>query len=148
MIPLTASVDVRTITAAMRLPLRQSVLWPQATLVEMQLADDAHGLHIGGFVADTLCCLASFFITAPGEARLRKFATDPAWQGQGLGSAVLHEGARQPAARGIGNLWFDARASAQDFYRHRGFRVEGAPFHKGTVPYVRMRGALAHVLSG
>lgn len=132
----------------MCLPLRQAVLWPRATLAEVALADDAEGLHIGGFVRDELHCVASFFVTGASEGRLRKFATDPAWQGRGIGSAVLREGARQLVARGIDTLWFDARESAQQFYRHRGFIVDGPPFYKDDVRYVRMRGPLSGLRVG
>jgi ribosomal protein S18 acetylase RimI-like enzyme len=135
--------ELRTIDASMCLPLRQAVLWPQATLAEVALSDDAEGLHIGGFVGDALCCVASCFVTGASEARLCKFATDPAWQGRGIGSAVLREGARQLAADGIESLWFDARERAQAFYRHRGFIASGPPFYKGDVRYVRMHGPLS-----
>ncbi|NII11245.1 GNAT family N-acetyltransferase [Oleiagrimonas sp. C23AA] len=138
---------IKPITAAQCLPLRQAVLWPQATLDEVRLADDAEGLHLGAFVGTELCSVASFFVPGPGQARLRKFATATVWQGQGLGSALLREGARQLHARGVGTLWFDARESATAFYRRFGFQVDSVPFLKGTVRYVRMRGSLDTLLS-
>ncbi len=138
--------EVRPIDAGSCLPLRRLVLWPRATLAEVMLAEDASGLHLGGFVAGTLCCVASFFVTGEREARLRKFATEPSMQGRGLGSAVLRDGARRLDAQGIETLWLDARDSAWDFYRRRGFRAEGEPFCKGEVRYRRLRGSLRPLL--
>lgn len=143
---LSHTIEVRPIDAAACLPLRRSVLWPQATLADVALADDAEGLHLGGFVEGELRCVASFFITGEREARLRKFATEPALQGSGLGSAVLRDGARRLAARGIKTLWFDARESALEFYKRRGFVTEGEAFYKGELRYRRMRGPLHPML--
>lgn len=133
---------MRRIGADACLPLRQAVLWPQAPRQALRLPEDDEGLHLGAFVDGILRCVASFFITAPAEARLRKFATDAAWQGRGLGSAVLREGARRLLDAGIDTLWFDARESATGFYQRFGFTTDSAPFLKGPVRYVRMRGVL------
>ena len=71
--------------------------------------------------------------------QLRGMAVDPAWQGKGVGAAVLdaaHELARQ---RGT-TLWCNARLSAEGFYARCGWKAEGPIFEVPQIgPHVVMR---------
>jgi GNAT superfamily N-acetyltransferase len=134
--------DIRRIPWQATLPLRQRVLWPQASLAALQLADDEAGLHFGAFAGDELICVASLFIR-DGEARLRKFATATPHQGRGLGSAMLRHLIEEARQAGCHALWCDARESALAFYRRFGLHEEGPRFHKEGLPYFRMRISLS-----
>lgn len=62
----------------------------------------------------------------PGAAlpyRLRGMATDPDFQKQGLGQKIVQAGIEELQKRGADLLWFNARVSAEGFYRKLGFEV-------------------------
>ena len=103
---------------------------------------DDSAIHFGGFVDDNLICTASLFPNGK-DIRLRKFATDPTFQGKGHGSAMLEHLIEYAKAQGAQNFWFDARKSAVPFYQRFGFQVEGSVFFKEDVPYLRMTQALS-----
>jgi len=72
------------------------------------------------------------------EARFRKFATDPKWQGRGVGSALLRYAIVFAVTEGAQSIWCDARTSALGFYQRFGLDTEGEEFLKGEVPYMKM----------
>jgi len=130
---------IRPIAPADTYPLRHAVLWPDKPLEYVQLPDDDAGQHFGAFAADgQLISVISLFVT-DGEARFRKFATHPSWQGQGIGSALLARTIEAATQLGASTLWCDSRQSAADFYRRFGMVPEGEIFYKGPIPYVRMQ---------
>ena len=104
----------------------------------MQLPDDAAGRHFGAFVGGALVVVISLFVGTGGVARFRKFATDPAWQGRGLGTSLLRHVLAAARAQGARTLWCDARQHALPFYQRFGLVAEGAVFYKGDVPYLRL----------
>ena len=74
--------------------------------------------------------------------RLRGMATEPAFQGRGLGSRILCFGidelARRLTARGEARavLWCSGRIRAQSFYERHGFQAVGEIFETpGTGPH-------------
>lgn len=136
--------DIRPIPAARTYDLRHRVLWPDKPPAYVELPEDARGLHFGAFEAGQLRSVVSLFVDGA-EARFRKFATEPAAQGRGLGTALLRHVMQEAARRGARRLWCDARQSTAGFYQKFGFSVDGAPFYKGPVPYVRMSCALPEV---
>ncbi|OTB09465.1 hypothetical protein M426DRAFT_6736 [Hypoxylon sp. CI-4A] len=92
---------------------------------------------------ELLVSIISLFIDSQrGEARFRKFATAPAWQGRGVGSRLLEHTISAAASQGATSIWCDARASALGFYQRFGLHGEGDVFYKGDVPYLRMSRAL------
>jgi GNAT superfamily N-acetyltransferase len=134
--------EIRPIPAAATFDLRHRVLWPDKPAAYVQLPDDEDGLHFGAFEDGVLVSVVSLFGEGD-EARFRKFATEPAWQGRGIGSALLRHIMYEAARRGARQLWCDARQATAGFYQKLGFAVDGAPFYKGPIPYVRMsRGLL------
>ena len=128
---------ITEISAELTLPIRHQVLWPNESIEFCRVPDDAAGLHYGVYKDDTLVCVASVFITG-GQARLRKFATLPAYQGQGIGSAVIEHILADLKNKGVGYFWCDARESAGGFYHRFGMALEGERFYKGEVPYFKM----------
>ena len=133
---------IRPITPAQTYPLRHAVLWPDQPLAYVQLPDDETGQHFSAFEAEVLVAVISLFVGSDGPARFRKFATDPAWQGRGLGSALLRHTIAAATAQGARTLWCDARQNTLGFYERFGLRPEGDIFYKGPIPYVRLRRAL------
>lgn len=124
------------------LPVRHAVLWPEQSLDFSRVADDAQGLHFAARMDDAVVAVASLFIQ-DGRARLRKFATLPAWQGQGVGSALLRHLLGVAREAGCAGFWCDARQSAAPFYARFGLRPEGEPWLREGVLFVRMGCAIA-----
>jgi GNAT superfamily N-acetyltransferase len=135
-------VNIKAIAPADTYTLRHAVLWPDKPLAYVQLPDDAAGQHFGAFVEGALVAVISLFVEADGVARFRKFATDPAWQGRGLGTALLWHLITVARAQGAHTLWCDARQHTLPFYQRFGLAAEGEVFYKGAIPYLRLSGSL------
>ena len=134
---------IRPVTSAQTYALRHAVLWPDKPLAYVQLSDDEAGQHFGAFEEERLVAIISLFVRADGTARFRKFATSPAWQGRGIGSALLRYTMAAATAQGAHSLWCDARQHTLAFYERFGLLPEGAIFYKGPIAYVRLRCALS-----
>lgn len=135
------SFQIKSVGAKDTLPLRQQVLWPDHPIAQSQVDGDEDALHFGGYLDKKLVCVASLFWEEPG-IRLRKFATDPAFQGQGIGTKMLSHLLKEAQATGAETFWFDARESALPFYERNGYSPEGKRFFKGDIPYRRITCAL------
>lgn len=133
---------IQPITAAQTYALRHAVLWPEQPLDYVKLPDDDAGQHFGAFKDEQLVSVISLFISPDGVARFRKFATAVAWQGRGIGSALLRHTIAAAVAQGASAIWCDARQSTLPFYERFGLRPEGEVFYKGPIAYVRLRRAL------
>ena len=136
------TVIIQPIAAAQTYALRHAVLWPDKPPDYVRLPADDAGQHFGAFVAGELRAVISLFITVAGEARFRKFATDPAWQGRGLGTALLRHIMQAARAQGASALWCDARHNTLPFYQRFGLMPEGDVFYKDDIAYLRLRCAL------
>jgi len=136
-------VVIQPIEPAQTHALRHAVLWPGKPLAYVQLPEDAAGQHFGAFVAGALVAVISLFIGADGVARFRKFATEPAWQGRGVGTELLRHVIAQAQAQGASQLWCDARQRALPFYERFGLAPVSEVFYKDEVPYVRLSRSLA-----
>jgi GNAT superfamily N-acetyltransferase len=135
-------IAIRPIEPSQTYALRHAVLWPDKPLAYVKLPEDATGLHYGAFVEEELVAVISLFIGEDGVARFRKFATDPAWQGRGIGTALLRHVLSVARAQGASELWCDARHNTLPFYQRFGLMPEGDVFYKGEVPYMRLSLAL------
>ena len=130
---------IQPIQPAQTYELRHQVLWPDKPLAYVKLPDDEAGQHFGAFQGTELVSVISLFVNPAGEARFRKFATHPRWQGQGIGTALLTHTIAAASAQGAPAIWCDARQNTLGFYARFGLRPEGEVFHKGPIPYVRLR---------
>lgn len=130
---------IQPIEPAQTYALRQQVLWPDQPLTYVQLLDDDAGQHFGAFMLGELVAVISLFIISHREARFRKFATHPAWQSQGIGTALLHHLIAAARAQGAHSLWCDARQNTLPFYQRFGLKPAGDIFYKGLIPYQRLR---------
>mgnify|MGYP000060339050 CR=1 FL=1 len=128
---------IQEITWQQALPVRHKVLWPEKPMAFCQVDGDETGLHYGVFIDDALVCAASVYLDGM-NARLRKFATLPEYQGQGLGSKVIGHVIGQLQSLKVSYFWCDARTSAEGFYQKFGMKTEGAEFDKSGIAYYKM----------
>ena len=130
--------EIVSITAAEALTVRHQVLWPdKPPSFSMVVGDDA-AQHFGIRIDGQLVCVASLYLSER-AARLRKFATLPAFQGHGIGTQMLQyliDTVKHDEQ--LECLWLDARETALSFYQRFGFVVEGERFHKGEIAYFRV----------
>ncbi|MFT5719148.1 MAG: ribosomal protein S18 acetylase RimI-like enzyme [Oleiphilaceae bacterium] len=107
--------EIRSIPWEQTIPLRHKVLWPNKTPEFCQVDGDEEGLHFGAFINNQLICVASVYLKLD-KARLRKFATDPCFQNQGVGSKMLEFIIHFLKSTKEKIFWCDARESALGFY--------------------------------
>ncbi|GIT91838.1 N-acetyltransferase [Jannaschia pagri] len=127
--------EIIPLTAEDTLPLRQKVLWPDRPLGALRVPGDDDAIHLGAERSGSLVGVASFYSDGPTSARLRKLAVDPAYQGQGLGRALVQAGALVLRQAGCDTLWCDARATALTFYHGLGFTIAPDSFEKSGLAY-------------
>lgn len=129
--------SIRLIDWQDTMPLRHKVLWPEKTMAFCKVDGDEAATHYGYFIDDKLVCVASIFIDGT-SARLRKFATLPEYQGQGIGTQVIQQALKDLETKAVNHFWCDARESAAGFYEKFGMRPQGERFYKGDIPYFKM----------
>ncbi|PIL34910.1 hypothetical protein GSI_02697 [Ganoderma sinense ZZ0214-1] len=152
---------IHRIFAEQTVPLRHSVLWPDHPKSYVLLREDDAGYHYGAFlegVPDPVAVVSVFDEALPqptpdGEVgcvpslRFRKFACDPKYQGQGIGTRLL----RHVFDDAVSNekipmcvVWCDARVSAASWYERKEIGMErfGEVFFKDSIEYIRMRGVV------
>lgn len=129
--------NIKRITAAEALPLRQAVLWPNHPLAVSQVQGDQEAIHFGLEQDNKLICVTSLFWEGH-DLRLRKFATAQDQQGKGYGSKMLQYTLTVARSLNAQNFWFDARENALPFYAKHGFEPHGPKFHKNGVAYRRV----------
>ena len=136
--------EIKPISWQETLPLRHKVLWPNEPPSFSKVEGDEDALHYGAFLEGEIVCVASIhFSSEPNHAhektaRLRKFATSHAHQGQGIGSAMLKRILADMKQEGVSTFWCDARETAMGLYHRFGMQAEGERFYKGDIPYFRM----------
>jgi len=121
--------------------LRHSVLWPDKPLEYVKIEEDNDGQHFGAFHEERLLGVISLFVQNE-AARFRKFAVDPRYQRQGIGSELLTRVMQEARRRGARTIACDARQEATGLYYKFGMKPVGLEFYKGPIAYVRMQKAL------
>ncbi|MDP1898882.1 MAG: ribosomal protein S18-alanine N-acetyltransferase [Rubrivivax sp.] len=117
---------------------RAMTLGDLGAVLAVETAAYAHAWSRGNFV-DSLAAgyraevleapdagLVGYFVAMPGvdELHLLNVTVTPAWQGQGLGGALLDVVQAHAQERGAATLWLEVRQGnrrAQALYRRRGF---------------------------
>lgn len=99
-------------------------------------------LHIAAFDGEA-CVACSTWMPSEWDScpawRLRGMATDTAWQGKGIGRAILTYAEKELRRRGATTCWCTARTSAEQFYQKTGWRTVSEEFNiSGIGPHVRM----------
>jgi len=129
--------EIKRISWQQTLEIRQKVLWPNKSALSSKIKDDEIANHYGVFINNKLVCVASIFIKNT-TARLRKFATLTEYQGQGIGSKLLHHIIEQLTKHNVTVFWCDARKTAVGIYQKFNMNIEGNEFMKSGMPYFRM----------
>ncbi|MEH6452379.1 MAG: GNAT family N-acetyltransferase [Psychromonas sp.] len=125
------------INSEQTLSIRHQVLWPHKTPEFCKVPDDLQAWHFAVVKDRQIITVASLYPDGD-TIRLRKFATLPEFQGQGAGSLIIDFFLTDLTDKGFKTFWFDARASAVDFYTRFGFSIEGECFYKSDVAYYKM----------
>lgn len=129
---------IQQVTTKDVLPIRHRVLWPDQLPSFCEVKEDDSAIHYGALVNGMLVCVASIYYLEARKARLRKFATLPEYQGQGIGSKLIEHLIGDLKSAQTQYFWCDARTSAVSFYQKFGLGIEGEPFQKSGVSYLRM----------
>lgn len=135
---LTVKMEIRSISWQQTIPLRHRVLWPSKPPQYCHVEGDHDALHFGAYSNNELVCVASVYIQSD-SARLRKFATDAAYQNQGIGSKMLKYILQSLKQTQTKIFWCDARESAIGFYQRFGMQPYGERFYKADVAYFKMQ---------
>ncbi len=129
--------EIQQVTLEEALPIRQCVLWPDKPASFCIVEGDDTATHFGAVIEEQLVCVASVYINGC-EARLRKFATLPEYQGIGIGSKVIEHVISELKRLNAKHFWCDARTTALGFYQRFGMDIEGEQFEKSGVSYFKM----------
>ncbi|CAH0538966.1 GNAT family N-acetyltransferase [Vibrio marisflavi] len=129
--------EIRAIDLQQVLPIRHQVLWPNEPIEYCIVDGDETAEHFGAFLNNKLVCVASIYLDNT-HARLRKFATLPAYQTQGIGSAMIQFIIHFLSNKQMTRFWCDARESALPFYQRFNMKEEGNRFYKNGVPYFKV----------
>lgn len=132
---------ISSISWEQTIPLRHKVLWPNKKPEYCRVEGDSEGLHYGAFINDELICVASVYLKSD-KARLRKFATDPRYQNQGIGSQMLAFIIQSLQGTQATSFWCDARESALGFYQRFNMHACSERFYKEDIAYLKMEVAL------
>lgn len=129
-------------------PLRHKVLRPHQPIEACQYPgdEDEGTFHLAAFDQNQIVSIVSFYqeghpeVSGANPYRFRGMATDPAYQGQGLGSELLKQALEEAKKRGADVVWCNAREVAFSFYEQLGlhcigelFEIEGIGPHKVMV---------------
>jgi predicted GNAT family N-acyltransferase len=73
-----------------------------------------------------------------GEVKLLQMAVEPAWQGRGVGRALVLAFEDHAAAILSSRIVLHARCAAQGFYARLGYLPEGDVFEEVSIPHILM----------
>ncbi|KAH9910478.1 GCN5-related N-acetyltransferase [Fomitopsis serialis] len=132
-------VKIKQISPDETVPLRHTVLWPSHPVSHVLLPEDNQGSHYGASLphGDHPIAVISVF--------KEPLPCDPSHQGRDIGTMLLkHVFEIAASDLGCDVIWCDARLATAEWYERRGMSRFGEIFHKGDIPYVRMKGSLSH----
>ncbi|MDX0931533.1 GNAT family N-acetyltransferase [Sinorhizobium medicae] len=133
----SGGLEIRIISSPAGDDLRRRVLRPTEPLWHFSFSPADDYFHLGAFQSACLAGVASFLvepcpsIEPPDDNstwRLRGMATEPQFQGRGIGAALLKTGFSEVRTRGGRLIWCFGRTSVEGFYQRNGFRAVGQPF--------------------
>ncbi|QIX61922.1 GNAT family N-acetyltransferase [Hymenobacter sp. BT18] len=103
--------------------------------------EDPATCHAAALAEDgTLVGVGRLHAATAAQGQVRFMAVHPAWQGQGVGQAVLTYLEAEARRRGLTECVLHARAAAVPFYERAGYAVV-APSHTlfGSIPHFLMQ---------
>lgn len=130
-------VSIRAISAAETLPVRLPVLRPGRPLESAIFAgdDEPTTIHLAACAANEVVGVVSLMKTPMVEQidqlayQLRGMATQPEWQGKGVGRELLNACVDAALQVDAEIIWCNARSHVVHFYQAAGYQPIGAPFH-------------------
>ncbi len=134
-------IEIREVPVEVVLPLRHTILRAGRPPESAHAKEDGQTetRHFAAFAGSRVVGAVSQFpentpLAAGRRAEhLRGMAVDPAWQGRGVGRALMRAVADLARARGAEVLWANGRDTALGFYTNIGFRVTGDGFVDGEM---------------
>lgn len=102
------------------------------------LAAEAAALHFGGFSPTGQLVAYVLASPLPAAVQLRQMVVATAYQGQGVGAALLAAAEAQLQQRGVCQVVLHARQSAVGFYQKSGYSCQGEAFIEVGLPHFRM----------
>jgi GNAT superfamily N-acetyltransferase len=119
-------------------PLRLEVLRDGRADADVTFPTDDAGFHLAALDDDGAVVGVTSLFPSPSALRprrvawqLRGMAVASAWQGRGVGLALLEEAVRRLRSLGVEVVWADGRDTALGFYEKAGWVVEGEGYVTG-----------------
>jgi len=137
-------ISIEQITPELTWRLRRDVLYPNQKIFEMEMDEDADGIHFGAFTDDKLAGVVSLFQKGT-DFQFRKLAVDPAVQKIGIGNSLLNYITEHARENNATRIWCNARSTAIGFYLKAGFVQTGELFSKNGYDYEVMEKDLSHL---
>src|ERR1700754_3985292 len=91
--------------------LRRDVLYPGMMKHEMEMPEDANGMHFGAYADNKLVGVISLFHTGT-DYQFRKLAIAHDYQRKGIGNMLLAQIDQQTREEGGTRIWCNARVDA------------------------------------
>jgi GNAT superfamily N-acetyltransferase len=126
--------DIEQITPQLTWRLRRDELYPGEHMFNMEMEEDNHGWHFGGFMDNKLIAVVSLF-QKDTDFQFRKFAVQKDYQGKGIGRELLQYITNFAKAEGGTRIWCNARDTAVQFYIKDGFTSTGEVFERKGVNF-------------
>jgi len=125
---------------AQSLRLREEILRKPLGLIlsPEELADDVSRRHFCAVMNGSVVGSVSFKLLGPHTLQLKQMAVADGQQGEGIGSQLLSFAEAWARRHSYGMIILNARLSAEEFYKRRGYAAEGEPFDENTIPHIRM----------
>jgi len=127
-------ISIEQITPELTWRLRRDVLYPNQKIFEMEMDEDAEGIHFGVFTNDKLAGVVSLFQKGT-DFQFRKLAVDPSVQKMGIGGSLLSYITEYAVENNATRIWCNARSTAIGFYLKAGFTQTGKLFSKNGYDY-------------
>jgi GNAT superfamily N-acetyltransferase len=121
--------DIEQITPQLTWRLRRDELYPGEYMFNMEMEEDNHGWHFGGFIDNKLIAVVSLFQKGA-DFQFRKFAVQKNCQGKGIGRELLKYVIGFARSEGGKRIWCNARDTAIEFYIKAGFKHTGELFER------------------
>ena len=121
--------------------LRRDVMYPGKNIFEMEMEEDADGIHFGAFRDDKLVGVVSLFQQGT-DFQFRKLAVNLLFQKMGIGNSLLKQVTVYARENGGTRLWCNARVFAIGFYLKAGFLQTGKFYSKNGIDYEVMEKAI------
>lgn len=108
---------------------------------DQELEAEVEQIHFG-FLVDGAVVSCLTLVPHGAEVKMRQVATDPDWQGKGLGARLVEFSEGWAVQHGFSCMVLHAREPAVPFYLKLGYRVVGERFSEVGLPHLRMEKAL------